>query len=274
MDKMSRRILGLMMALACCVGLCACAGDNSTNSGVPAESTESADNRVALDVFNGLTVKVNPAINGFGKSIKLEYDYSKVDYDKTNADIKEFLKGITFYTEEHSNLRNGDAFVVYATWSKSTADALGIKLLQESKEYTVEGLYDVYRSTAELPVSIAELDDIMEEMDEYIAYSFECEGVSKGYYDTSYRYFAIFENDSAGTPYISQIYVTAVATRENYMGEEGNDLTMKFVCNNFLYQSYWEYRVTPHAERSYSISDAGELFDIPDVAGVEEIFRN
>ena len=274
MEKLFRRILCFVMALVCCVSLCACAASNGTKDGVQAGATEPTDNRVALDVFSGLTAKVNPTINGFGKSLKLEYDYSKVDYDKTNADIKEFLEGITFYTEEYSNLRNGDTVTVYATWSKSTADALGVKLLNESKEYTVEGLYDVYRSTAELPVSLAELDDIMEEMDEYIAYAFEGEGVSKGYYDTSYRYFAIFENDSANTPYISQIYVTAVSVCENYMGEEGNDLTMKFVCNNYLYQSYWECRVTPHADRSYSISHAGELFDITNVAGVEEFFRN
>lgn len=277
-----KKLFALLLVLVMVLSLCACANDgeksnddgNKTDGGTkPAatEPTEAPDNRIALDVFAGVTVKCKPAINGFGESIEIQYDYTKVNYDKSNTDIKDFLEGIEFSTDNYKDLSNGDEIVVNASWSKSTADALGVKLQEISKVFSVEGLYDVYRTTE----GLSNEADVIEGIKKAIAgeiISFKSDRDFKDNHDVSYRYYAAYGKDKAGNPYVTMIYVAAVA---NLVGNESEDIYKKpFLGYNYLYQQYWVENMVPQAEESDRVSESGELSGIGGAVKVEEFFLN
>lgn len=246
------------------------AGDNNVPAD-PTDPTDPPDNRVALDVFAGVTVKFKSAINGFGESFEVEYDYTKVDYDKSNTDIKDFLEAIEFSSDRYKNLSNGDEIVINASWSKSTADALGVKLLEESKVFTVEGMYDVYRTSEEMPKDLEEIDGIkgaiIEEVENYMDYYGFFDG-----YDASYRYYSIYAKDQAGNAYVSMIYITAVVNFD--AADDTEDRTVRFRGYNYLYQEYWEMNMRPQAEESERVSETGELEQVGGAVKQEEFFLN
>lgn len=276
-----KKLFALLLVFVMLLSLCACGNDSekaNDDSNKPAgdgnaatDPTDAADDRVALDVFAGVTVEFKSAINGCGEDFEIVYDYSKVDYDKTNTDIKAFLEAIEFSSDSYKNLSNGDEIVVNASWSKSTADALDVKLLEVSKAYTVEGMYDVYRSTEELPKDLKEIDGIqeaiIEEIDDYMDYYDYFEG-----YDLSYRYYGIYANDKTGNTYISMIYITAVVNFD--ANEDAEDYTVMFLGYNYLYQENWEMNMRPQAEESSRVSETGELSEVGGAVKQEEFFLN
>ena len=259
-----KKIIALFLVLIMVLSLCACGNDseksnddgNKPTSGsngennAPTNPTEAPDNRAALDVFAGVTVKFKSAVNGFGESFKIEYDYTKVDYDKSNTDIKAFLEAIE---------------------SKSTADALGVKLKDISKVFTVEGMYDVYRTSEELPKDLKEIDGIkgaiVEEIEDYMDYYDWFDG-----YDATYRYYSIYAKDQAGNAYVSMIYITAVVNFD--AADDTEDRTVRFRGYNYLYQEYWEMNMYPQAEESDRVSETGELDQVGGAVKQEEFFLN
>ena len=191
-----KKLLICVLAVVMLLSLCACGGELNLGG-----SEEPQDDRVALDVFAGLKVSFPASINGSGKKCNLDYDVSQVEYDRSNADIRAFLEGVTFYTDELSGLSNGDTVTVYASWSQSTADALGVKLQETSKEYTVSGLYDVYRSAEEVPAELDELDQIMEAMESAIRRAWTMQYEHYEDCEESYRYYYAYSNDADGNAY-------------------------------------------------------------------------
>ena len=280
-----KKIIALFLVLIMALSLCACGNDsgksnddgnkptsgNNGENNAPTNPTEAPDNRVALDVFAGVTVKFKSAVNGFGESFKIEYDYTKVDYDKSNTDIKAFLEAIEFTSDTYRNLSNGDEIVVNASWSKSTADALGVKLKDISKVFTVEGMYDVYRTSEELPKDLKEIDGIkgaiVEEIEDYMDYYDWFDG-----YDATYRYYSIYAKDQAGNAYVSMIYITAVVNFD--AADDTEDRTVRFRGYNYLYQEYWEMNMYPQAEESDRVSETGELDQVGGAVKQEEFFLN
>lgn len=282
------KFFALLLAVVMVLSLCACgndgeksnddgnksgAGDNSptTVPTTPAAPTDPADDRVELNVFAGVTVMFKPAMNGFGESITVEFDHTNVNYDKSNTDIKNFLQSIEFSHNDYINLSNGDEIVVNASWSKSTAEALGVKLMESSHVYTVVGLYDVYRSSEELPKDLKEIDGIkgaiVEEIEDYMDYYDWFDG-----YDATYRYYSIYAKDQAGNAYVSMIYITAVVNFD--AADDTEDRTVRFRGYNYLYQEYWEMRMYPQAEESDRVSETGELDQVGGALKQEEFFLN
>ena len=245
-----KRIFACMIVLAWLLSLCACSNTASTNgtdptktNTIPSNSVKpTEDGKVALDVFAGLTVTFSPAINGTGRHWTFRYDYSKVDYDKSNADIKAFLQSIEFYSDcERKDLRNGDAITVNVTWSKTMAEALGVKLLEESRDYVVSGLYDVYQSAAEVPADLEELQLIMEALQKEIA---KIEGAC----EVEYRYFYAYRSYNDAYPhYISSVYVTAYVTVRD---ESGRQIAAYYMMgeNAIAYNASASQVFTPHIE--------------------------
>jgi hypothetical protein len=288
-----KKLFTLLLAVVMVLSLCACSNDSNeknedgnktADSGnnattvpatapttAPTTPTEPADDRVALNVFAGVTVKFKDAMNGFGESFTVEFDHTKVNYDKTNTDIKNFLQSIEFSHNAYKNLSNGDEIVVNASWSKSTADALGVKLLEISHVYTVAGLYDVYRSTEGLSKETKVIEGIKSAIaGEIVMYKSDRD--FRDDHDVSYRYYAAYGKDRAGNPYITMIYVTAVA---DLVGNESGDISKTpFLGYNYLYQEYWEECMAPQAEESDRVSINGELSEVGGVVKLEEFFLN
>lgn len=256
------KILAFLLIFAMLLALSACRAEGNYNN-ADGDGASPSDRRETLDVFAGVTVKFQTAINGCGDKFDIEFDHTKVNYDKSNTDIKTFLEAIEFSADTYSKLSNGDKIVVNASWSKSAADALGVKLLEESKEFTVTGLYTVYRSAADVPVTPTEVTDILETLASKIAWVLE---VNHEIYDAprSYRWYYAYSNDSNGEPYISYIYLTAVVKLEHK--------TLTFLGYNYLYQDCLKENMKPQAEESNRVSEIGELLAIDGAVKLEEFF--
>ena len=266
-----KKLLICVLAVVMLLSLCACGGELNLGG-----SQEPQDDRVALDVFAGLKVSFPASINGSGKKCNLDYDVSQVEYDRSNADIRAFLEGVTFYTDELSGLSNGDTITVYASWSQSTADALGVKLVESSKEYTVSGLYDVYRSAEEVPAALKELDQIMEVMEIAIRRAWTMEYEHYQNCEESYRYYYAYSNDADGNAYISAVYVTAMV-EFSYLAEDGflDQNTVRFYGYQYLYQENWEEVMRAHAEIDdfgSRVAEDGSLIPMDSVVKAEEFF--
>lgn len=273
-----KKMLACLMALVMLLSLCACAGEQGAGTTAAEQPTEPQDNRVALDVFAGLKVSFPASINGSGKKCNLDYDVSQVEYDRSNADIRAFLEGVTFYTDELSGLSNGDTVTVYASWSQSTADALGVKLQETSKEYTVSGLYDVYRSAQEVPAELDELDQVMEAMESAIRRAWTMQYEHYENCEESYRYYYAYSNDADGNAYISAVYVTAMV-EFSYLAEDGflDQNTVRFYGYQYLYQENWEIVMRAHAEIDdfgSRVAEDGSLIPMDSVVKTEEFFLN
>ena len=281
-----KKIISLLLVFIMVLSLCACANDgeksnddgNKTDGGnkpAATEPTEAPDNRIALDVFAGVSVKCKPAINGFGESIEIQYDYTKVNYDKSNTGIKDFLEGIEFSTDNYKNLSNGDEIVLNASWSKSTADALNLKLKEEKKVYKVSGMYDVYRKASDVPSKLSEIDDIRTEIED----SYPDWVEDHSWFDSEprridYHYYYVYTNDPAGNPYISSIYISAGITAEYRSDEDGKryEEVVGFLGHCSLYQSYLEKDDEPYAWRNDDVSDDGKWNGKGNFVKVEEFF--
>ena len=282
-----KRVLAFLMIAVMVLCFCAC-DNNVPATNADATTTQTApsdaqttpsntnkptdDGKVALDVFAGLTVEFTPAINGCGKAWKFDYDYNKVDYDKSNADLKAFLQQIEFYSDcERTDLRNGDTITVNVTWSKSTADSLGVKLLEESKQIPVTGLYDVYRTAAEVSVDLPEFEEVMAKLEAQINhYMLDYEARTT----VEYRYFCFYENDSNGDSYVRGIAITAVVHAVHMDSEYESDYY--FYGYQYLYQSYYKEHMTAQAEvdewNNY-VSEDGTLKEVLGKEHIEEIMQ-
>lgn len=145
-------------------------------SGCGGEKELVADGKTVIDVFAGVNLEEcipdddqwDFKLDGSGMfwSQDLNILTNDVDYDKSNSDVKEFLKDIDVYWVEKDEmkykLRNGDVITLGLEYSKSEAEALGITVLEETKQYTVDWLIEVYRDSSELDQ--AKLQEMVQNM--------------------------------------------------------------------------------------------------------------
>lgn len=131
-------------------------------SGCGGEKELVANGKTVIDVFAGMNLEEcipddwDDKLDGSGTfwSHDLNILTNDVDYDRSNSDVKEFLKDIDVYWVEHDEmqykLRNGDVITLGLEYSKSQAETLGITVLEGTKQYTVDWLIEVYRDSSEL----------------------------------------------------------------------------------------------------------------------------
>ena len=221
--KKRYRVICALLVLSLCLSGCSVLKDLLPDGGVL-----NFDGKTVIDVFAGLEITYGSeywrdiCMDGSGDitsdGIKLNLD--KIDYDKSNADVKEFLKDIDFYWVEEEEmddkLRNGDTITIALEYSKSDAEALNIRLLEESKEFTVSGLIEVYRDPSEISEdtlweaynAAAPVNNLIRAMD--IDYYLTGEGTDyyQNYtYYTNQRTFFEYSTDGNGEPYIKYFHI-------------------------------------------------------------------
>lgn len=209
-------------------------------SGCGGEKELVADGKTVIDVFAGVNLEEcipeidhwDYKLNGSGNfwSHDLDIITNNVEYDRANSDVKEFLKDIKVYwveKEEMKNkLRNGDVITLGLEYSKSEAEALGITVLEETKQYTVDWLVEVYRDSSELDQ--AKLQEMAQNMidrrlsrdDVYYFSSGEADWVKNYAHTADARVFCEYGPDGNGESYIRYVLVM-VTVKMEYDAETG-----------------------------------------------------
>ena len=161
-----KRIIAFSLALVI-LALClsGCGGEKE----LVADGIHVIDVFAGVDVTDGYYTVRDYTLDGCGLywDPDLDVNINEVEYDKSNSDVKEFLKDIeVYYVEEGQQdykLKNGDTITLGLEYSKSEAEALGITLLEETKTFTVDWLREVYRDASE--VTQEDLDEIFTYVD-------------------------------------------------------------------------------------------------------------
>lgn len=198
-------------------------------SGCGGEKEKVADGINVIDVFAGVdltkgiyTSTMDSVRDGSGhywvKPLQINLD--NVDYDRSNADMKEFLKSIDFYWVENNEMRdklkNGDTITIGLEYSKSDAEALGITLFEETKTITVDWLKEVYRDSSE--VDMERLKAIYEDAEPVQcavrSTADDWSDMENYSYTTSERTFFEYEKDGNGNRYIACLLVLVTINHE------------------------------------------------------------
>ena len=95
--------------------------------------------------------------NGEGYLWDLGYSSDYIEYDKENSDITKFLKSVKLILNQNGTevdrreecWSNGDTLTISLSYSKSTADELGISFKETSKDFTIFGLLEANNPPAE-----------------------------------------------------------------------------------------------------------------------------
>ncbi|MEG0313691.1 MAG: hypothetical protein RR646_00300 [Erysipelotrichaceae bacterium] len=97
--------------------------------------------------------------NGEG-SIVDQFSLNKsIEYDKTDKDLKNFVKTVQFDISPDNDLSNGDKVKITAEFDEELAEELGIKPINTEREFEVAGLTVLYASVKEIPANVvAEAD--------------------------------------------------------------------------------------------------------------------
>lgn len=128
-------------------------------------------NFIKIDLCEDIVVEFD-GINGRGY---IEFAYAKKDYNESNFELKEFMD--TVYAEDYiydyEDLRNGDKITITMCYDKDYAEDHKIKVVNDMKTITVEGLRTVYYYAEDIPNDIiSQLEkDSLKEVEEVYASS-------------------------------------------------------------------------------------------------------
>lgn len=263
--KKAISILTVLVLLLSCLTAC---GDSAPDNPTGSSALENNDNLLEIDYFSCVERYGHSGeVDGSG-SFSYGADISKLDYDKSNADLADFLKSIKCSTDcESGKLHNGDVVTVTLSYSHSEAEALGVTLKETSKTYTVSGLVEVLRTpTQDVHDQLYhELEDVVER-----AYAEE----NNPAIVTAYWFYAY---DNCGDPYIAGM--AALFSYQSYeyteydirmvpMRVDGHNLMDRILAK----QEFWlVYENQSGITQAQANELAKEAFHIEGVCFAEEI---
>lgn len=227
MKKGSILVLALLLLVTCFFG---CSEGNEPI----------ADGKNVIDVFAGVDISdgyytgdIYNARDGSGHYWiqKMDIDLNKVNYDKSNADIKDFLKDIDVYLVEDvdENLRNGDVITLGLEYSKSQAEELGISLLSETKQVTVDWLKPVYREASQVDAEkvraiYEQADPVQRALNCFNWYTWYGEQPDYSH-TTSEKTYLEYAADGNGDPYVAWLLALV---RVDFEYEDGGEYVQGF----------------------------------------------
>ena len=168
---MKRLWIVVMCCICCSVILSACGAQkidvfDAVSLSVP---TGQKYKLTWFEVDNDGNGCIQTEISGYGE-VELQVDISKIDYDKSDTDITDFLESIDFVLSDgvpergEGSLRNGDKVPVSISYSKSRAEELGIKIPKTEGEISVS-LQEIVRDKSE--ISEKDWDEIYSQLETY-----------------------------------------------------------------------------------------------------------
>lgn len=228
-----KRWIAISMAVLLLVCFAGCGGEATV-----ADGTNVIDVFAGVDITKGYyTGLLESAKDGSGHywDNDMKVDLDKINYDKSNADVKKFLKDINIYIVEDIDhkLHNGDVITIGLEYSKAQAEELGISLLAETKQVTVDWLKEVYRDAAE--VDMQKVKAIYDEADP-VQCALNTSNAAwyvnqfNHSYTSSTRTFFEYEEDGNGEKYIAWVLVLVTLKHDyDYEGKHLQDTTNTLV---------------------------------------------
>lgn len=107
-------------------------------------------NKTNIDLMSNLKVE----FSGYDGEGIMKISQGDIKYDKSNTEIADFLKGVTYSYNGAGTLKNGDKVNIYTTYSSLTASRLKLNITGVSKTVTVKGLTEVYSKASDVPAKI------------------------------------------------------------------------------------------------------------------------
>lgn len=107
-------------------------------------------NKTEIDAFDDIQIEFTGE-NGHGYA---DVQAGNIDYDMMDSNVAMFVNSLYYDVENNGELSNGDKVKVTVQYSEMTADGLGIKIKDESKEFEVSGLVEKYASAADIDSDI------------------------------------------------------------------------------------------------------------------------
>ncbi len=249
---MKRLLIAVMCCICCCLILSSCGAQkidvfDAVSLSVPTNQIYKFSWFV-LD--NDKTGCYQSEISGYGE-VELTVDISKIDYDKSNTDITEFLESIDFVLTDgvfepgKGNLRNGDNVTVSISYSKSRAEELGIKIPKTEHNLSVS-YQEIVRDKSE--ITKEDLDEIYFKLKSYV------QGYANFITDIYYAYYL----DNSGEQYLAIVVVedncsdgsTGFGVREFLIDPDNNELVAH-------YSNYSRFSSYPNADKVKRVLGTG-----------------
>lgn len=222
-------------------------------------------NYTSIDLTSDITIKFD---GKDGKGYISDFDY-KIDYDKSNDKLVNFVDSVYPDYEYSSDLSNGDDVVIKMKYSKETAKANNIKVTSDSKTFKVKGLIESYKKASDLPkklISTLETEAADEIKDKYTdrsSYTYKTEFDSLWFAKAGKSSFddqaiAVYKLDSTYTSSFSGEQTTETSYVISYVDD---------VDSGYLKDSDKHYWYTTHLyDSAYN--------RLNDPSGIEDALRN
>lgn len=150
MKKKLKLFLVVITALGCLSGC----GQKTEGPTVQDDTSSSeavfAEDENQIDFFESFYSIGVAGFNGKGRIWDLGYELKYITYDRENLDITEFLKDVKLNLQQNGAevgrydecWSNGDILTITLSYSKSTADELGISFKETSKDFMIWGFLE------------------------------------------------------------------------------------------------------------------------------------
>lgn len=221
-----------------------------------AVSIWSATRTTPIDLTSSCEVTFD-GYNGEGSA----YVSCDVDYDINNPEIASFVYDVDYVVENDGALSNGDTTTITANYSEETARSLKLKVENAQREVEVEGLTEVYRSFADIPVEISQQfeqstkDALNEKIMEAEGNVFGPEKITINSMDMIAVYYEYSEYFGEGSAYY--IYRVNVSEEDEYKTEQNTD--------------YYSVRISPiSSEYTLDLSSTSNDLNITEIYSYED----
>lgn len=148
-------------------------------------------NKTTLDVMPKLSVEFS---GESGEGYITDVDPGDIEYDRNDANIKDFVNSIYYDYDYDYDLKNGDKVKITAVYDKEKAKQLNIEVKNDTAEVEVKGLTEVYSKASAVPDKIAK--QIKKDCDKEIADYYQSTSYSTYSYEYDSMYFAYSKNSS------------------------------------------------------------------------------
>ncbi|MCD7840241.1 MAG: hypothetical protein LUG46_06375 [Erysipelotrichaceae bacterium] len=201
-------------------------------------------NYTTISLLSDDTVTISCDGNNGSGYINAYFDEYSVEYDYTDAQIASFLDDIALTYDSSGDLSNGDTVTISATYDKSVAKSLKLKIVDDTYTATVSGLTEIYTTADEVPSAIkaqVKTDVLNSSVDNfadsnYYSYTVTYDSMyyaykeADGYYSEDYEALVVFKVDEVYTSVWNgektestyYVYYTVNGVDSNYLTDGGS----------------------------------------------------
>jgi hypothetical protein len=108
-----------------------------------------------------MTKNMKVSFDGRSGNAEVEITENPIEYDKSDAQIADFINSITYDYSKNSELKNGDTVTITAVYNKEEANNLKLRVVNVSKKFKVSNLAYRFTDVKKIPTQV--ISDIKED---------------------------------------------------------------------------------------------------------------